>query len=69
MSNLFGDTSIPLKCPKCGHETKQKITQLERNPNIICPRCGVTIAIKADELRKATQQINKMVDDLKRKFR
>ena len=69
MADLFDDAKLPLQCPKCGHTSQEKVTRLERNPKITCGGCGSVINVKADELRKARREINKAIDDLRKKFR
>jgi len=63
--DLLGDIEIPIKCPKCGKELKEKIARLKNNPRLRCPGCGTTIAVDGNELRKAT----KPFDDLGKLFK
>lgn len=69
MADLLADAKLPLKCPKCGHTTQEKVARLERNPKITCGGCGSVINVKADELKKSRREINKAIDDLRKKLR
>lgn len=66
--DLYKDVSLPHPCQNCGHITEYKMTFLETNPEVTCPKCGAVTKINADDLKKGHQHANKLVDDFKRKF-
>jgi Predicted ATPase involved in replication control, Cdc46/Mcm family len=39
--------SFPIKCPKCGHETKQSIAGLKDDPLLVCSSCSETFKIES----------------------
>lgn len=69
MADLFADATLPLKCAKCGHTTQEKIAWLEKNPEVTCPGCGSIIQVDADGLKKGRASVNKIIDDMRKKFR
>jgi len=56
---------LPFPCTGCGKEIKEKIGRLKKNPSLVCPVCRSTIHVKADELLKAIQTIEKELDKLR----
>lgn len=58
--------AIELPCPHCGRKISQTIGKLKANPHLTCPGCKGGIDIKADQLRRAVDGINKQLTDLKR---
>lgn len=67
--SLFDDQKIDVPCQKCGHKMPQKVAALKRNPLLTCPRCGVATQVKADELKRGLDEVDRALDKLKRKFR
>jgi uncharacterized Zn finger protein (UPF0148 family) len=67
-SNLFGDAEFPIKCQACGNATQIKVSDLEKNPEVVCPKCGLTTNIEADELKKMRETINQAAEKLKMRF-
>lgn len=63
MSISLDNQTIDIPCPKCGKKIKERIGRLKRDPKLVCP-CGQSIQIKADELRRATDTINKSLSKL-----
>ena len=51
MAKYFGDDLFPIKCLNCGHEAEEKVARLEADPQFVCPACGVTIQLNAEDLR------------------
>lgn len=45
---LVDQFEIPITCPKCGHETKQALAWVERNPEFVCGGCSETIKVDTD---------------------
>jgi DNA-directed RNA polymerase subunit RPC12/RpoP len=69
-SDLFGDTEFPIKCQACGNAVQIKVSDLEKNPKVACPKCGLTTNIQADELKKCeklNQAAEKFKDALRRR--
>ena len=42
MPTFSGAESVSIPCVKCGHENPVTINQLERNPEVVCAKCGAT---------------------------
>jgi predicted nucleic acid-binding Zn ribbon protein len=64
-SNLFGDAEFPIKCQACGNATQIKVSDLEKNPEVVCPKCGLTTNIEAGELKKMRETINQAAEKFK----
>ena len=64
-SDLFRDAEFPMKCQACGNTTQIKVSDLERNPEVVCPKCGLTTNIEADELKKMRETINQAAEKFK----
>jgi len=65
---MFDTTKIPIPCPKCGHKSEETIGRLNQNPTLTC-RCGASIEVKADELRRAIEKIEQAVGKLSARHR
>lgn len=65
---LLDDATIDISCPKCSRKRTEKIRKLKTNPQLTCVGCGAAIQIKADELRKAIDKVDRSLADLKRSF-
>lgn len=57
---------IDLKCPGCGHKLSETIGRLKRNPTLTCSGCGQEIAVKADELKRGIDSVQRSLDQLTR---
>jgi uncharacterized Zn finger protein len=68
-SDLFGDAEFPIKCQACGNATQTKVSDLEKNPEIVCPKCGLTTNIETDELKKMRETINRAAEKFKASLR
>lgn len=64
MDNIFDDATLDIPCPHCGKEMTERIGRLNQNPTLTCSACGNLIEIKADELRSATDALQKQLDGL-----
>jgi len=54
-----------LKCQACGNTTQIKVSDLEKNPEVVCPKCGLTTKIEADDLKKMREMINQAAEKFK----
>jgi len=63
--NLDSHT-IELACPRCQKKFTEQVGRLKRNPTVTCRGCGAQIKIEADDLRRATDTIQKSLDHLRR---
>lgn len=52
MPSDLNSAQIPIQCPQCKHETKQKVGRLRRNPQLTCPRCATSFRIDATKFDK-----------------
>jgi uncharacterized Zn finger protein len=66
MSDLNMNAKVPLPCPNCGHKVKHTLTRIKGDPDLTCPKCGVTTKWNAKGLRKGLETTQKAIDDLKR---
>lgn len=41
-----------ITCPSCRKEFLETLGRLKHNPDIACPRCGVLLAIDAEQLAR-----------------
>lgn len=64
--SILDDKTIEITCPQCSHKFKERIGRLKTNPNLTCSRCRASIRVQADQLRKATESVDKKLADLKR---
>jgi uncharacterized Zn finger protein (UPF0148 family) len=67
-SDLFGDAEFPIKCQACGNATQIKVSDLEKNPEIVCPKCGLTTNIETDELKKCEKLLIERPRNLRLRF-
>ena len=63
---LLGDPSLPIHCPKCGHESTEKLSRLKASPKLICSACGTTIRIDAKQLKEGLASVEKSLDDFRK---
>ncbi len=40
MATFSDDESVAIRCAKCGHENPVTIKRLERDPAVVCIKCG-----------------------------
>jgi DNA-directed RNA polymerase subunit RPC12/RpoP len=64
-SDLFHDAEFPMKCQACGNTTQIKVSDLEKNPEVVCPKCGLTTKIEADDLKKMRGTIDQAAEKFK----
>jgi uncharacterized Zn finger protein len=64
-SNLFGDAVFLTKCQGCGDMVEIKVVDLEKNPEIKCPKCGSVKRIESNELKAARKGVNREADKFK----
>jgi len=63
MGRLTDEMTVPIKCPKCGHETEQSLAWLKDDPTLVCPSCGECFKFDgASEIGDAADEL----DDLDR---
>lgn len=65
----FDTQKMDVPCQKCGHKMSQTIAALQRNPLLTCPNCKTQTQVKADDLKRSLDQVERALNDLKRKFR
>ncbi len=65
----FDDQKMDVPCQKCGHKMPQTIATLKRNPLLTCSHCGKQTQVKADDLKRELDKVDRALDDLKRRFR
>lgn len=41
-----GGIRVKVRCPKCGHDFKQKVRELKRSGTVACPHCRGSSKIK-----------------------
>ena len=61
---------IDIKCPKCGHKLKKRLSQLKANTDHPCPVCGTTLRIEGDGFQstgKSLSDAEKAIKNLGRK--
>ncbi len=69
MPSLFDEQTLTITCGQCGHKTEQKIKQLETNPEITCPKCGVTTKVSAAKFREGIIRLaEKTLKDFEKKL-
>jgi DNA-directed RNA polymerase subunit M/transcription elongation factor TFIIS len=64
-SNLFADSVFSTKCQGCGEIMEIKVVDLEKSPEIKCPKCGSVKKIESNELKAAREGVNREVDKFK----
>ncbi len=62
MKNIFDDQTLDIPCPHCGQKSTERVARLKENPTLTCTGCGNHIKIDADELRNATDALQKQLD-------
>jgi DNA-directed RNA polymerase subunit RPC12/RpoP len=68
-SNLFGDAVFSTKCQGCGKIMEIKVVDLEKSPEIKCPKCGSIKRIEANELKAARKGVNREADKFRNALR
>ena len=61
-SVLFGDSVFSTKCQGCGEMIEVKVVDLEKSPEIKCPKCGSVKRIEANELKATRKGVNRAAD-------
>lgn len=64
---LNRDVKIPIPCPHCKEKIQESIARLETNPTLTCPACGASIHVKAEDLRRSLEEVERLLADFKRK--
>lgn len=65
--NLDG-IEVEIPCPKCEKPIPEKIGRLKNDATLICPACGATIAIEAEQFRESVRRVNESIDNLRRQL-
>ena len=68
MDKITHDPELMIPCGQCGHKTKQKISRLQKNPKLTCPRCGVVTDLNADQLRADFVDVGKALKKAGKSF-
>ena len=68
MKSTFDNQEVSIACPKCNHETKQKVARLRGNPKIHCPACSAEIAVDARQLDKQLGALDRQIADLSKRL-
>lgn len=66
--SIFDDHKIDVPCQKCGHKMQASVAALKRNPLLTCQRCGTQTQIHANQLKSGLAEVDRALDDFKRKF-
>lgn len=68
--SLTERVTVPVKCPKCGHESQHRLADLERNPLVVCSATGcgheVEIEVRGDALNQV-RDIDRLLDGFGKK--
>lgn len=64
----LSNSKISFRCPECHFSNTVSLGQVQRGEKIICSGCHKTIQLSDKDLstKRATDQINKSVEDLER---
>jgi uncharacterized Zn finger protein (UPF0148 family) len=57
--------NVSRKWNRISYATQIKVSDLEKNPEVACPKCGLTTNIEADELKKMRETINQAAEKFK----
>jgi transposase-like protein len=57
--------NVPIKCPKCGHESNYSLARLKNDPTLICASCSETFEIESGG---SLRQVADQMDDIDRLF-
>lgn len=63
----LGNIRISFKCPECGFSNSVTLNQVQQGQTIICSGChnNIKLVDKDASTKRATEQINDSLDDLK----
>jgi uncharacterized Zn finger protein (UPF0148 family) len=67
--SMFDSHQVDLPCPKCKYKISANLGDLRTSPQLICPACGVTFTVDASGFNKGADEVEKALDDMKRKLR
>ena len=59
---LDANASIPLTCPSCHKKFSKTLRDIDTDPNLSCPGCGV--GFEANDLARALDEIEKGISKL-----
>jgi rRNA maturation endonuclease Nob1 len=62
-SLLDKNVKLSIPCQGCGKAIEETIARLEQNPTLVCPSCGTSIKIKADDLKRAMANVERELRD------
>lgn len=64
---ILDDAPLEIPCPECGRKAKTTVGESRRNASIRCLG-GHTIQVDGSGLDTGVNQVEKRIDDMKRKF-
>jgi hypothetical protein len=67
--SMFDSHQVDLPCPKCVHKIPVKLGDLRASPQLTCPACAVTFTVDASAFNKGADEVEKSLEDLKRKLK
>jgi uncharacterized Zn finger protein len=68
VSTLNRNAKLSIPCPKCKEKIQESIARLETNPTLTCTACGTVFAVKAEELTRGLQEVERLTEEFKRKI-
>lgn len=66
IDQAFNSQEIAVACPKCSHQTKEKIGRLRSERHVTCAGCGTDITVDTSQLEQALGSAQRGFDDLTR---
>lgn len=61
MTIINKNAKLDIPCPECGYTTKLSIKEIEQNPSYVCPGCGKTINLNADNFTQGMKDVEKQL--------
>lgn len=59
------DIDIPIKCPRCGKQTKQRLARLKDGAEFTCS-CGATFKVDGDGFASAQKGLDDLIKSIRK---
>jgi uncharacterized Zn finger protein (UPF0148 family) len=60
---------LDIPCPGCKRKKSFTVAELEKSPVYVCPGCGKSVKLQADDFRKGIADVEKQLRKFKDSFK